>query len=59
MCACNGTGGIQVEHSWGMSFHSCPDTNCSFDREKHDREYNEWKQKVIEKLGNIFQEESK
>ena len=56
MCACGGTGGIQTEHTWGITFHPCPDTNCEFDREKRKREYEEWKQRVIDKLGNIFEE---
>ncbi|MFD2628807.1 hypothetical protein [Oceanobacillus kapialis] len=30
MCkTCNGTGGINIAHSWGVSFHPCPDTNCN------------------------------
>ncbi len=39
MCkTCNGTGGINTEHSWGFSFHPCPDSHCDFDREKAWRE---------------------
>lgn len=57
MCACNGTGGIQIEHTWGITFHPCPDTNCTFDKEERERRYNAWKQRVIDKLGNIFEEE--
>ena len=57
MCACNGTGGIQIEYSWGIQFHPCPDTNCTFDKEERERRYNAWKQRVIDKLGNIFEEE--
>lgn len=35
MCkTCNGTGGINIEHSWGIEFHPCPSTNCDYDREK-------------------------
>lgn len=59
MCACNGTGGIQIEHSWGVQFHPCPDSNCQFDRTEHERNYNEWKQRVINELGDIFTERRK
>lgn len=33
MCLCNGTGGITIQHSWGVQFEPCPDSNCDFDRE--------------------------
>lgn len=39
MCACNGTGGIQIEKSSGVGFHPCPDTNCTFDKMEADREF--------------------
>lgn len=47
MCnLCNGTGGINIEHSWGIHFAPCPNTNCDFDEEKA------WKetQEIINKL---------
>jgi len=46
MCACGGTGGINITHNWGITFHPCPDTNCEFDRNEADRKYEEWKKKV-------------
>ncbi len=31
MCkTCNGTGGINIDHGWHISFNPCPDTNCDF-----------------------------
>lgn len=57
MCLCNGSGGINKQHSWGIEFIPCPDTNCTFDRKKHRENYDRWKQRVVEKLGNIFEEE--
>lgn len=33
MCLCNGTGKVTIEHDWGFHFATCPDTNCSFDRQ--------------------------
>jgi len=33
MCnLCNGTGGLNIEHSWGIHFAPCP--NCDYDLEK-------------------------
>lgn len=54
MCACNGTGGIHTEHSWGISFAPCPDTDCKHDRVGRQKQYDAWKQKVIAELGDIF-----
>ena len=34
MCLCNGTGGITIQHSWGVQFEPCPDSNCDFDKKK-------------------------
>ncbi len=42
MCQCNGTGGLNMVTEWGAVFQPCPDSNCSYDRKKADREYNEW-----------------
>ncbi|WP_156520684.1 hypothetical protein [Oceanobacillus sp. Castelsardo] len=34
MCkTCNGTGGINTEHSWGITFHPCPDSHCEYKSE--------------------------
>lgn len=39
MCkTCNGTGGLNIEHSWGLQSFPCPDSNCDFDNEKAIRE---------------------
>lgn len=50
MCICNGTGGINIYHSWGVEFAPCPDTNCTFDREESDRRYTAWWNKVEQQL---------
>jgi len=34
MCLCNGTGGITIQHSWGIETQPCPDGKCDFDKEK-------------------------
>lgn len=32
MCRkCNGTGGVNTEHSWGISFDPCPNRACRRD----------------------------
>lgn len=46
MCACNGTGGIQIEKSSGVGYHPCPDTNCTFDKNKADREFEAFELRV-------------
>jgi len=34
MCqTCNGTGGITLEHNWGLEVVPCPSSNCDFDKE--------------------------
>ncbi|MUV39446.1 hypothetical protein JNUCC1_03324 [Lentibacillus sp. JNUCC-1] len=39
MCqTCNGTGGLAIEHSWGIQFEPCPDTNCDFEVDNSDLE---------------------
>lgn len=38
MCLCNGAGGIKQVHSWGITYHPCPDSNCEFDREQASRD---------------------
>lgn len=31
MCkTCNGTGGINIDHGWYVSFNPCPDRHCDF-----------------------------
>lgn len=39
MCLCNGIGGIKQLHQSAIEFIPCPDTNCEFDREKSEREF--------------------
>lgn len=39
MCLCKETGGIQIEKSSGVAFHPCPDSLCTFDKMKADREF--------------------
>lgn len=35
MCnLCKGTGGVNLEHSWGLETVPCINTNCDFDRGK-------------------------
>lgn len=30
MCkTCNGTGGINIEHTWGWESHPCPNSDCT------------------------------
>lgn len=48
MCLCGGTGGIHIRESSGVLFAPCPDSNCTFDREKADREWDEWVAKALE-----------
>ena len=48
MCLCNGTGGIQIGHSWGLEFKPCPDTDCQFDKDRADREYQAFLQRLAE-----------
>lgn len=50
MCICNGTGGINIYHSWGVEFAPCPDTDCQFDRQEADRKYKAWWNKVEQQL---------
>lgn len=47
MCLCNGTGGIQTVHGWGIQFDPCPDSNCEFDREKSRKEYEAWREQYF------------
>lgn len=54
MCLCNGSGGIQKQHTWGIEFIPCPDTNCTFDNASQEQKYKAWKQRVVEQLGDIF-----
>lgn len=58
MCLCNGSGGIKKQYTWGIEFIPCPDTNCTFDRQENERRYGAWKQRVINELGNIFEEDN-
>jgi len=48
MCLCNGTGSVAERHSWGVEFKSCPDTDCQFDRDRADREYQAFLQRFAE-----------
>ena len=50
MCLCNGTGGVQIEHTWGIEFHPCPDSNCKFDRNESEIRYEDWKTKMFEQM---------
>lgn len=50
MCLCNGTGGIHIEHSWGIEYHHCPDSNCEFDLSQSEKQYEVWKQKMFEQM---------
>lgn len=47
---CNGTGGINIEHSWGISYHPCPDSHCNFDREKAWKETELAMKRLLESL---------
>ncbi len=49
MCLCKGTGGIKQMHQSAIEFIPCPDTNCEFDREKSEREF----EAVCEEFGVI------
>ncbi len=53
MCLCKGTGGVNVRRSWGIEFIPCPDTDCKFDRDRADREYQAFLRRLAE-----FEEES-
>jgi len=35
---CNSTGGINIEHDWGIQFEPCPDFNCDYNTEKGQQE---------------------
>lgn len=48
MCLCNGTGTINIQHSWGIIYQACPDSNCQFDRVAADKRYEDWKLKLDE-----------
>jgi len=45
-CLCNGTGGIHIQKSFGIEFHACPDSNCTFDKGKADREFEAFELRV-------------
>lgn len=47
MCLCNGTGGINKYHDWGIKFIPCPDSNCTFDREKSWQDFLEWQERFL------------
>ncbi len=51
MCICNGTGNIITESKGHAVIHPCPDSNCSFDKDKADREFKEWQRKGLEFYG--------
>lgn len=43
MCLCKGVGGIRKIKGYVAEFIPCPDSHCTFDREKAEREYKEWR----------------
>lgn len=47
MCLCKGLGGIAEQHSWGISYNPCPDSHCQFDRDKANREYEQWRKEYF------------
>ena len=53
MCACNGTGGIKTVGGWSAMFAPCPDTNCQFDRDKANREYEAWRNEYFKQLKEV------
>lgn len=32
---CNGTGGVYIDHGWGVEVHPCPSTKCREERERN------------------------
>lgn len=48
MCLCKGTGVVHVINHYGIDFHPCPDSNCTFDKNKADLEYEMWVKRGIE-----------
>lgn len=44
-CVCGGTGKFTHEFKGYVTIHPCPNESCDFDREKANREYEEWKRK--------------
>lgn len=59
MCLCNGTGKVTIEHDWGFHFATCPDTNCTFDRqaaiEKSQRKMNRILQELDQLEGELYE----
>lgn len=54
MCQiCNGTGGINIEHSWGVHFAPCPNSNCDYDREKAIQELDEEIARITKELDKL------
>lgn len=49
MCLCKGTGGITQLNKTGTiaEFIPCPDTNCTFDREKAWKDFLKWQERFL------------
>ncbi len=52
-CLCKGTGGKEEIHKWGIKFIPCPDSHCTFDRDKARREYEQWSAKLHRKINEM------
>ena len=51
MCkTCNGQGGLEIEHKWGIQFKPCPDSHCDFDREEA---WKKTQQSIKDKLNEL------
>jgi len=53
MCLCKGTGGVQTLFSWGIGFMPCPDSNCTFDKEKSWNDLMSWSEKYFEECERL------
>ena len=51
MCkTCGGSGGINIEHDWGIQFEPCPDSDCTFDQEKAQKEIFDTLDRLIKEM---------
>ena len=47
---CGGSGGLNIEHDWGIQFEPCPDSHCTFDQEKAQKEIFDTLDRLIKEM---------